>query len=81
MASEGGSGSETCTFAVGFDQPRDFDLEQKPRLYDAVYKCCGACEETDGESRAVLSRTEKVIVVSTKVASLGCGKPPLTSAF
>jgi len=38
--------TNVCTFAVGFDQPADFNLGE-PLVLDAAYKCCNSCNEND----------------------------------
>ena len=65
-----GSTKETCTFAVGFDQPAEYNLKDSPFVVDAAFKCCNECNDNDG----VLVATQcHVLSCSMQSASHGCG--------
>jgi len=42
-----GGGQVSCRFALGYDQPHDYDI-QGPLIVDSAVLCCNACSEMEG---------------------------------
>ena len=47
---ESTSGGEVCTFIVGYDQPKKYDILEQPLQVESAYECCQACSENDSKS-------------------------------
>ena len=41
------SGGESCTFIVGFDQPAEFNIQDRPFETQGAFQCCDTCGGND----------------------------------
>ena len=65
------SGGEVCTFTVGHDQPKEYDLLDKPLHLESSYECCQACSENDSKFAYLALSTPNCIQCRRSVQIMG----------